>query len=353
MNDSEPAPARYGARDVARVGVGGGRTSPWPLPGFISTLLAPAEGLFRVAVRIRDLAYNKGLIRSQDAPIPVISVGNLTVGGTGKTPFCRKLVEDLRGRGTRPAVVHGGYGADEPALHRLWNPDIPVTVGADRTRAIREAVEAGAEIAVLDDGFQHRRLARDLDLVLVAAETWDDRPRLLPRGPWREPPRALRRADAAVITRRTASQDEARRVGAVIQNRYGVPTLGVRLEATRWRPVGGTTAPGPTGAVVAVAALAEPEAFLDNARAAGADITDSALFRDHHEYTDAEIRDLIELADGRPLVTTEKDWVKLAASEPPSMGWVLLQHAVVEWGDDVLDAGIRRTLQIAQTRGSR
>src|SRR5207253_9868766 len=128
--------------------------------------LAPAETLYRATIALRNAAYNKRA-RVQHADVPVVSVGSLLVGGAGKTPFTRWIIEHYLVRNIKPALLHGGYADDEPQLHRLWHPGLPVIAARDLVRAARAAVAAGAQVLVLDDAFQHRRLARELDIVLV------------------------------------------------------------------------------------------------------------------------------------------------------------------------------------------
>src|SRR4051794_15640030 len=168
------------------------------------TALLPFERLFGGIVGARDILYDAGWLPALDTPIPAVSVGNLTVGGTGKTPVSAWLARGLAARGARPAIVLRGVGGDEPLVHRALNPDIPVFTGADRVAVVREAAAMGADIAVLDDAFQHRRVGRLADLVLVSADRWTDNVRLLPAGPWREPLRAIRRATLVIVTRKSA-----------------------------------------------------------------------------------------------------------------------------------------------------
>lgn len=320
--------------------------------------LAPAELLFRGGEAAYHAAYSGGLIHAERVAAPVVSVGNLTVGGAGKTPVTRWLVDELLRRGARPAVLHGGYAADEPALHARWHPGVPVVAERDRRAGARRALDAGATVLVLDDGFQHRRLARDLDIVLVAAERWSARPRLLPRGPWREAPAALARADVVVVTRRTAAPEAASAVAAEL-GRFApraVPAV-VALRAAGWlRWRGGAPAEpgpgaveldasrraGPNGAAtgtaaavgaprgVAVSGIAEPGAFLTQARASGAVLTGSLEFRDHHEYTAEDAQRIA--AAGAAVLTTAKDAVKLEALLPGVELWVLEQEVAVEAG---------------------
>src|SRR5688572_26333331 len=182
------------------------------------TMLRPLSAAFGALTRARRSAYARGVLKVERAAIPVISVGNLTVGGTGKTPFSRWLTERLLERGQRPAILHRGYGSDEPALHRLWHPEVPVFVGSDRVESVKQAERAGATVVVLDDGFQHLRLARDLDIVLISADNWHLPKRLLPAGNWREPISVLQQANAIVVTRKAASRKAAGAVADALRS---------------------------------------------------------------------------------------------------------------------------------------
>lgn len=284
----------------------------------LELLLAPAEAVYRLGNMAYHGAYTRRLLPVQRARVPVISVGNLEVGGTGKTPVTRWLVEELRRRRARPAVLHGGYAEDEPRLHRAWYPDVPVIVGRDRVRSAALAAEAGADVVVLDDGFQHRRLARDLDLVLVAAESWTRRPRLLPRGPWREPPHALSRAGVVAVARWDDDDARAAHVaGEVAACAPGALVLELRLEPGGWLTAGlDAPAHPPVGPAVGVAGVAYPERFFRDVRRQGVELRDALAFPDHHEYSARELQRIRELAAGRPVVTTAKDAVKLRYARP-------------------------------------
>jgi tetraacyldisaccharide 4'-kinase len=134
--------------------------------------LAPASLLYRGVIACRNRLYDTGRITSHPAPIPVISVGNLTVGGTGKTPFSAFLVKRLVPRGMTPAIVMRGYGDDEWLVHGRLNPGVLLYASPDRVAGIERAALAGADVVVLDDAFQHRRARRDLDIVLVSGDRW-------------------------------------------------------------------------------------------------------------------------------------------------------------------------------------
>lgn len=340
---TKPAPVEERIGLAARLGDvwTSGRTGARVL----SACLAPAEALFRRAVGWRNRAFDRGWLAVRRSPVPVISIGNIAVGGTGKTPFSAWLARELAGKGERPAILHGGYSADEPALHRTWNPDVPVYVGRDRLANAERAAADGATILVLDDGFQHRRLARDLDIVLVAAETWGGTRRLLPRGPWREPAASLGRADLVVITRKSADAATAARVAAAVAAAAScVPLCTAVLEPAGWRPLG-TAREGPAGPCIAVAGIGEPAAFLANARRAGAEIERALLFGDHHEYTAGDAGRILQAGGARGIVTTEKDAPKLERRLPQAPIWALRQTARIETGGEGLDTlidGIRR-----------
>jgi len=275
-------------------------------------LATPAEILFRIGVGIRSRAYDAGLFRVHRVPATVVSVGNLVVGGTGKTPVSAWLVRELAGAGRATAIVTRGYGRDEVELHRRWNPTIPVYVGRDRVQVALEAVQRDREVLVLDDGFQHRRLRRDLDVVLLAAE----QPfpgRLLPAGPYREGPSALRRAHVAFVTYRVAPEGEATRVASRITAEFPHLEVGIlRLAASGWADLQGHTVEAPSGALTAVTSVARPGDFQ---RMVG-EVTGTRpvllAFPDHHEFSSEDIDAIRRAAGDSTVVTTEKDAVKLS-----------------------------------------
>jgi tetraacyldisaccharide 4'-kinase len=311
------------------------------LPGkALDAGLLPAELLFRGTVAARNLGYDRGWLRAERAPVPVVSLGNVGVGGAGKTPVAAWIAARLLERGRRPAIALRGYGADEVQVHRELNPEVPVFAAARRIEAAREAAAAGRDVVVLDDGFQHRALARDLDVVLVSVEGWRGRRRLLPRGPWREDASALLRADIVVATRKSASG--AQSAGVVRELRAlapGVPTLQCWLAPDALLPLGPAAESEPPArgaAVLAVAALADPGPFAENLRGMGLTV-ELAAFPDHHAFDAAEADALLGRAGRRPIVMTHKDAVKLRDLLPMSTeAWVLTQRVRFTAGEDVL-----------------
>src|SRR3954466_9930436 len=132
--------------------------------------LGPPELLYRASIGVREVLYDSGVFTAQQPALPAVSIGNVTVGGTGKTPIAAWIAQELIDRGARPGIVLRGYGDDEPLVHARLNPSVPVIVAADRVSGIANARAAGATVAVLDDAFQHRQVSRDVDFVLVSAD---------------------------------------------------------------------------------------------------------------------------------------------------------------------------------------
>lgn len=337
--------------------------------------LLPFEGVWRLVTRARNRRHDLGGSKTIEG-LPVVSVGNVAVGGTGKTPVSAWVVTALTEAGRKPSLLLRGYGGDEVELHRVWNPDVPVEVDADRVRAAEEARAKGCDVAVVDDGFQHRALGRVLDIVLLAAE--DPIPgAVLPRGPYREPLSSLRRADVVVVTRRSGARALAESRAETLRQRAlvseGVTSAGVRLAAdgavplqawAAWvegRPVadliGGGDAPAeeecrvPSGeatpwdaseGVLAVTAIARSHAF----RADVVDFTGAAVellsYPDHHSFSAHDARSARVLAGRRPIFVTEKDAVKLRShAEELGDAWVVRQRLAWDWGE----RDVRRRLE--------
>jgi tetraacyldisaccharide 4'-kinase len=312
------------------------------------TALAPLSWSYAGVMTIRNAMYDRGLFRAHTPVIPVLSLGNLSVGGTGKTPMAAWAAGRLRERGARPAVVLRGYGDDEPLVHARLNPDVMVITDADRVRGVQRAHELGADCAILDDAFQHRRIHRTADWVLVAAERWRPSARSLPAGPLRESLRSLDRAHLLVVTRKSATRDEAEGVATLLAPRMredgavDVVHLAAQsiVDARTAREAPLSWLQGRSFA--ALAAIGAPEAFFEQLRAAGARI-EPFPFSDHHAY-DARDVDRVVHAGSRHdgVICTLKDAVKLAPRWPPSGPplWYVSQRAVVERGGAALDASL-------------
>ena len=305
--------------------------------------LVPSEALYRASVRVRELLYDSGAFASHDPAIPAVSVGNISVGGTGKTPVAAWIAAELVERGARPAIVLRGYGDDEPLVHARLNPDVPVIVAADRVAGIEQARERGATIAVLDDAFQHRQVSREADIVLVSADRWSPTSRLLPAGPLREPLVSLRRATIIVVTRKAASDAQ---VGVVNESLAEiaphVPRSTIRLLADELRSVsrsGAEESRRPISDVVGrrvhiLTAIGDPRAFAKQLEMIGASVT-AEIYPDHHRFQAEEVERFVRsiAADGL-VICTLKDAVKLAdrwPREAPTL-WYVSQRVSVERG---------------------
>ena len=319
-------------------------------------LLTPASWLYGAIVGARNTRFERDPHHSTDASIPVLSLGNLTVGGTGKTPLAAWAASELRDRGARPAIVLRGYGADEVLVHRALTPDVPVIADADRVRGVEAARAIGASCAILDDAFQHRQIRRLSDWVLVAAESWRDDLRLLPAGPLREPVAALARAHVVIVTRKSAPLGHAEAIVASLTARF--PALGHAV--FHLAPSGlvdalsGATRPFASLAgerIVAVAAVGATEPFFAQLREGGA-VVRARAFRDHHAFTREDVRAIVaesERADA--VVCTLKDAVKLTPLWPRAAPplWYVSQLAVCERGYPTLD----RALEAVATAAAR
>ena len=318
-------------------------------------ILAPAEVLYRAVIVTRGQLYDRGIFPAHAFSVPVLSIGNLSVGGTGKTPVAAWFASQLIGRGAHPGIVLRGYGGDETLVHERLNPGIPVIAARDRVRGIRSAIAEGSSVVVLDDAFQHRRAHRDIDVVLVNADAWTGRVRLLPAGPWREPLSAARRGSLAIITRKTASLeivDGLRR--AIEREAPRVPVAVIHLSPNELR----STATGralPLQAIegadlTAVAAIAHPDSFFRQLTERGA-IVRPHSFPDHHAFTRSEAEALArESTSSDFVVCTLKDAVKLEVLWPADAGslWYVSQRLRVEDGRQHLEHVIDEILARAE-----
>jgi len=289
----------------------------------LGPLAVPASWLYGLAVAVRNRRFARG-DRVTAVGVPVVSVGNITAGGAGKTPTVTWMAAWLRAAGHNPAIAMRGYKArpgepgDEQQEHAARLPDVHVVADPDRVGALRAFLPAHPDVdcVLLDDGFQHRRLHRDLDLVLIDAtqDTMNDR--LLPKGYLREPLANLRRADAVVVTRAASVDGD---LAASIERHHGRPPVAWARHAwTRLQ----VAAPGRGREdaqvawlrgkkVVTLLGVANPAPVLGQLEAAGATVVCNIPARDHERYERPKLvlaRSLCEGADA--LVMTGKDWVK-------------------------------------------
>jgi len=316
--------------------------------------LAAAAVPYAAVMRARRWFYRRGLLPSRAADAPVICVGNLTTGGTGKTPMVAWVVARLHEAGGTPAILTRGYKgeggtSDEAELLKALT-GAPVVVDPDRAAGAAEAVRGGADVLVMDDGFQHRRLRRDLDLVLIDATNPFGYGWCLPRGLLREPRSALRDADAVVITRSSGVSDE--RLEA-LKTRLSRLAPGATVHAAVHVPTDVLDQHGisqPASAlegrrVFAFGGLGNPEAFFATVRRLGAEVVGRQALADHVDYDAEMLGRLVAQAENvgaELLVTTQKDGVKLTTMERPMAIWQLVVEMRLIEGARALAEAIAR-----------
>lgn len=327
-----------------------------PLPQPWARLAWPLCALYGAAMRGRAALYRRGWARSHALAAPVVAVGNLTAGGTGKTPVVEHLARAAAAAGRRPAVLSRGYGrrgrsallrvrladggvaspramGDEPCWLSRRNPELSVYVGASRVLAARLAATVDApDLLLLDDAYQHLAVRRQLNLLLVDAARGLDGGRVLPCGYLREPPVALRRADAVILTRANLGDPDA--VAHELATRWGLRAPCFRFDylPTRLTRLDGAAEEDPArlaGREVGLAcAIARPESFRTVAGACGARVAHLVARPDHDPFDDDAVQALERrIADSGPhlpWLTTEKDAVKLQGRlSRPERLWVL------------------------------
>jgi tetraacyldisaccharide 4'-kinase len=327
----------------------------WRRDGIGARSLAPAAWLFGGAVAARNALYDSGALRAIDLGLPTVSVGNLSVGGTGKTPVTAWVAGQYARRGLKPGILLRGYrGEDETLVHRVLTPAAAVVADPDRVRGAERARDGGAKVLILDDGFQHRRAKRDLDVVLVAAEEGRAH-RLLPAGPLREGRQALERAQVLVVTRKVLSREEAADVATAWSD--GLDHLLIVVAELAARELVAVHAePGAPPRTMALSALAgqdvlsfsavgAPEAFEAQLVTHGIRVRTAIRFADHHAFTERDAATLVDRAHGvAAAVCTLKDAVKLQGRWPrggPPL-WYLSQAVTVEWGAEEFSARLAR-----------
>lgn len=317
---------------------------------------------YRIAVWFRNRQFDTGSRPIESVDVPVISIGNLTTGGTGKTPLVVWVCQLLRRHDVRVAIVSRGYGAEQQdgkislndeALeleHRL--PDVPHLQDSDRVKIARIAIEElEPESIVLDDGFQHRRLRRDLDIVLIDATNPFGYGRLLPRGLLREPIGALRRCDAIVVTR-CELVDEAQLDQIVSRIERAAADRPVALAKTVIKGLIQHSGSAPeletasTKKWLAFSAIGNPAAFEASLSSNGFQVCNSIRFRDHHTFDRADLASIAAAAracGADSLICTHKDLVKIATNRIEGLPVFALQIGVELFrGGDAIEQSVLR-----------
>jgi tetraacyldisaccharide 4'-kinase len=314
-------------------------------------ILLPAAWGYRAVVAGRNALFDAGVLSSRRTAIPALAVGNLSVGGTGKTPVAADVARRLLEAGATPALILRGYGSDESRVHALLNPAVPVLTSADRVGATTAAAARGCDIAVLDDAFQHRWAHRVVDIVLVAAEQWSGARHCLPAGRYREPPSALARASLVVVTRKVARDEAAAAVATSLARWTSAPVARMRFVLDELRRVGTPDQRQDLRvlagrAVVAVAGIGSPGAFAGQLEEAGARV-ELVSFPDHHGFTEKDVADIQRrTSSDATIVCTLKDAVKLERLWPRASTplWYVSQRIALEAGHVEYVAAIQRAL---------
>lgn len=293
------------------------------------------------------------------ADVPVVSIGNLTTGGTGKTPFAAHLARWFRANGVRVCFVSRGYKSadgsvnDEALVLAQLCPDVPHLQNPDRVTACATAVhELETQLVILDDGFQHRRLRRDLDIVLIDALNPWGYGYLLPRGLLREPRSSLRRADVIVVTRvNQATDEQLRSIRARIARDSSLQPIEVSFPATRLVNATGEIHEVSTlidQPLAVFCGIGNPQGFRESLLSLGLNIAAQREFPDHHRYTREDVTELSEwIRDTQvaAVIVTQKDLVKLKVDRLGDVPlWALEIGCEVSAGESVLNAALNRVL---------
>jgi len=318
-----------------------GQSSGFGVTALRFLLAVPATG-YSLVVRLRNFLYSKGLLKVHNVDAAVLCIGNITVGGTGKTPLVVWLC-NLSSQNYKCAILTRGYKAkaheskgfkDEIAILAESCPGAEVIVNPDRVAGAAEAIDKyAAEVLIMDDGFQHRRLARDLDIIAIDATQPFGFGKLLPAGLLREPASSLKRAGAAVITRcdqvTDAELDELERKLRAIKSDMVIAKSIHAPVSAKSKDDKEISIEQLTGKkVFAFCGIGNPDAFLNTIKDLGAEPAGSAVFDDHHHYTDACLSEIAEQAielGADFILTTQKDWTKVI-SKLESRNWATEPH---------------------------
>jgi len=297
------------------------------LPTLIRFVLLLASALYVLLINIRNLLYSIGWLKTHHVPIAVISVGNITAGGTGKTPLTIWLAKFCRQKHLRCAILTRGYKADtkqltdEPAELAEACPDTPVIVNPDRAAGAAEAISScRPDLLILDDGFQHRRLHRNLDIVTINATCPFGYGRVLPAGLLREPLRSLKRASAIVITHcdrvdKTTLEQIKQKLVRINPHAPIAETIHAPCHIISYDNSELPLERLQNKNILAFCGIGNPSVFFQTLRSLGCHLIGTEIFDDHHRYSQTDIRRLCDQAHRHNadwILTTRKDWTKTA-----------------------------------------
>jgi tetraacyldisaccharide 4'-kinase len=301
-------------------------------------VLLPVAFLYRTFMSARAGAYARGWLRPRPLPLPAIAVGNLAVGGAGKTPLAAWMAAFFASRGVKPGILLRGYRGDEQAVHQRLVPDAIVVPNPDRVAGAEKARAQGAQILVLDDAYQRLNVARDVNVAVVSTESAPPRHVAwpLPAGPWREDWSALRRAGVIVVTRRRAAIAEARALAGRLTARWPdavVAGVNLALDGLAGLQSGRRVELWALAKkrVIVAAGIADPVSFAAQVRAFGASVQLTA-YQDHHAYPPGDVARLARAAkEADYVVVTEKDAVKLRSRWPADAAEPLVAQLALRW----------------------
>lgn len=322
-------------------------------------VLLPFAMLYRTVMSTRADAYRRGWLRQRPLPLPAVAVGNLAVGGAGKTPFAAWTAAYFARRGVKPGILLRGYRGDEQAVHQRLVPDAIVVPNADRLAGAETARAQGARVLVLDDAYQRLDVGRDVNVAVVSTESAPPRHVAwpLPAGPWREDWGALGRATVILVTRRRAAVAESHRLVSRIAQRWPAAVVAsvhlalgglVGLKSGHRMELSALA----RKRVLVAAGIADPASFAAQVRASGGGaIVQLLAFQDHHSYPPGDVARLAQAAkEADYVVVTEKDAVKLRGRWPSDAPEPLVAELALRWelnGDAVervLEGVLKRVL---------
>jgi tetraacyldisaccharide 4'-kinase len=336
-------------RSVVKTWKGEAGRTKWVL----HPLLKALSLVYGVALKLRDKLYRAGLVKVKEVPIPVISVGNITLGGTGKTPIVERISRRLKEAGFNPGIVTRGYkrtrkgvfhvdsqcddavSVGDEAYMLACKTQIPVLVGADRAAAILKGIEDfQIDVAVLDDGFQLKNLRKDMEIVVLNGRKSRESKGLFPLGPFREPVARVREADTILISKGDLDRDLAKMV-------QGIPSFRVRYQPVHLYNVKNRLIGHYNflkgKRVLAFSGLGDNNSFFSLLRELGARIVHRIEYPDHYAYGERDVERFFSHKDVEMIVTTEKDAVKLAGLDCPNHLFYLSIEARIEKEKELLD----------------
>ncbi|MCX8022410.1 MAG: tetraacyldisaccharide 4'-kinase [Syntrophorhabdaceae bacterium] len=333
---------------IIRVWSGEGSYISW----LLWPLLFPLSLIYKVCLKVIDFLYRKGIKEAREAPIPVISVGNITLGGTGKTPVVEKLSLRLKEMGFNPGIITRGYmrkrkgtfsvdierdsatEVGDEAYMLAKKTKLPVLVGNDKGEAIGMGIrEFDIDVALIDDGFQTKNIKKDMEILILDGGRREKRPALFPLGPYREPVERI--CDADVLILKNGSLDET--IGRYAD---GIPVYPMRFRPLylynmkRERYVHHQFIKN--RAVLAFSGLGNNRSFFDLLRDIGALVVKELSFPDHHDYSERDLRHILSYRDIDFIITTEKDGVKVSRMDLPENLFCLAIEPVIEKEEDLL-----------------